>query len=365
MEEHSISQVPFAVIRPDPEVTKNGQKIERILDTDRKSPQHNQRSNTNHMSTTQRFHDGERVIIDGLKLAKLNGTHATILSFDSDADRFRVTCDSGEKVRVRPQNLFPATESVQEPSPPASSSSSRPDATIFVQGDRFVLPGVTAPPPPTKRIMNNSKDGTTHRIPLPPGHWEVRLLEHDEHDPTAPLVRTTLVAVGKAQGEGDTGAKNHDEWNALKGLTCTRVIELSEEDDAERLSAEVKESVLEVSVPKLCDDVEEATKQDEPVAAVTAPPPAGGDVLSDVTAEKVNAFDGRTTEMNFDVKVPPPVQRICSAEAHSRRPGRLRRMRSAGAAMPSKRSAAAGSRRRAWKAAARETMTRETIAMEA
>merc|ERR1719498_493083 len=131
------------------------------------------------------FAVGDRVRLHGLRKTELNDCEGDILQFIEDASRYAVRLDDNKgDVRVRPENLMPAaTVSNDTPSTRAAPSASAPiDATLYVsENGQFIQPAARAPPVFSEVEAASDDDKVmTHRLPLPAGYWQVRLVEQDK-----------------------------------------------------------------------------------------------------------------------------------------------------------------------------------------
>lgn len=181
------------------------------------------------------FAPGDRVKLHCLRSRpELNGTAAEILEYHPDVDKYSVSIAAGERFRVAAKNVTPAT-----PPPPPSVGAATPpptppapkDPTIFVSGGQFLQPLAplvrAGPRPPL----------APHCEELPAGHWEVRWVEVENG-----YVTVTLYATEKHDD------CEPDVWNALGGLTITRIVALDKEAGPSEVVTGVDGGVLAISL---------------------------------------------------------------------------------------------------------------------
>lgn len=207
------------------------------------------------MTTSSRtFADGDRVRLHGLnKRPELNDASGKVLEFLSDAQRYRVELSSGERIRVKADNLSPVAGDEKGDRRDAQGATPTPkviDATLYVADGRFFVPGLPAPPPVAEGT-SSTDCGVEHTLRLPAGHWEARLVEQDAG---RRQVSVTLVALSKKGTEGEVTLKAEHEssWSELKGITITRTVQAADKAEdimSPALTAVVDGSILKVVVP--------------------------------------------------------------------------------------------------------------------
>jgi len=177
----------------------------------------------------QEFAAGTRVQLQNItSRPALNGKEAVIEAWDAASKRYLVRLEDGDQLRVRPRCIH-----------------RRVDATLFVQAESFVQPGAPAAPEVTETCAMEA-EAMEHRLRLPAGHWEVRLVEHDGLRLTVTLVAT----VKRAAPEEDAEQPEHSAaWNELRGFTCTRSLFVGTDVLTADVSVAAEAGVLCVRVP--------------------------------------------------------------------------------------------------------------------
>mmetsp|Transcript_21779 Transcript_21779/g.35972 ORF Transcript_21779/g.35972 Transcript_21779/m.35972 type:complete len:355 (+) Transcript_21779:26-1090(+) len=225
------------------------------------------------------FAFGNRVLLQHLKTrSQLNGTIATVEGWNQERARYVVCLPTGERIRVRSHNVThppskpsnaTGSNSTDIPNEPSSSRRKEVDPTLYLANQQFIQPAVPAAPA-TENMTTAGPDYADHRLSLPAGHWDVRLLEQN-----GVTIIVTLVAE-KKMSAGDNTRADDSAWNELCGLRITRTVHGCDGDNIslQNVTTTVEGSVLTVSVPMA--NAEEAGYQADSVEPVAESESAPG-----------------------------------------------------------------------------------------
>jgi len=256
---------------------------------------------------------------------------------------------------VRPMNLVAAADETpsvaskqgfEQPSAAASCEADQSsaaahaavsaDPTLFVKADRFVQPAANGRENcDNDALERTQEDGCeVHRTQLPAGHWRVWSLEH-----SGPHVLTaTLVACERREVEEQSGLKDLETWDELKGLVITRVIHAVDAEVEPKLlgvDASVDGGVLKVLIPIPREQGSSSSRgaapqQSEAKESEVSPTPLGRAASLGVLDRQES--DGEATAASFDgawwSQLDPPSVQHKAGRVDFRRPLFVRRSQS-------------------------------------
>lgn len=212
-------------------------------------------STSDQMHNAQRtFAAGEPVLLHSIhSRPELNGTIAEVIDYADKTSRYSVLLPSGEKIRVKQKSVMAVPDAPAGGAGDATAAADPgpKDPTIFIANGQFLQPlAPAAPNAPAASVATADEaperlaEQNEHRLRLPAGHWEVRLVEQHEGALSVTLVATEVSGAAEPRAAA---------WNELRGLRVTRsllVDPLHEDVMSADLAAAVEGSMLVVRVPR-------------------------------------------------------------------------------------------------------------------